>query len=89
MSEVDVWGKRMLAKGTASAKGLLGSMLCVYGIWDKESNHESIQGFGHGNCEDGSALIEMGRPAGRWGLGGTIRSLVLDMLDLINMIRLD
>jgi len=29
MSEVDVWGKRMLAKGTASAKGLLGSMLCV------------------------------------------------------------
>ena len=32
MSEVDVWGKCMLAKGTASAQALLGSMLCVYGI---------------------------------------------------------
>ena len=32
MSKVDVWGKCMLAKGTASAKGLLGSIdMCA---WD-------------------------------------------------------
>lgn len=35
---------------------------------------------------EGGALYEVGRSAGRWGLGGTIRSSVLGMVSLIYLL---